>query len=94
MVADASRVLGAGHPVTLAARASLADAYQAAAQGKEALTAYQMLMTDSARLLGARHPSTLAIRDRLAAAFLANGQPKGAIEHYKRLAADTEATAA
>ena len=46
MADSADRQLGPGHPVTLTARAHLAEAYQAAARGKEALTAYQMLMTD------------------------------------------------
>ena len=66
---SADRQLGPGHPVTLTARAHLAEAYQAAARGKEALTAYQMLMTDSERLLGTRHPTTLGTRERLAAAL-------------------------
>ena len=52
MADSADRQLGPGHPVTLTARAHLAEAYQTAARGKEALTACQMLMTDSERILG------------------------------------------
>ncbi len=66
MADSADRQLGPGHPVTLTARAHLAEAYQAAARGKEALTAYQVLMTDSERLLGTRHPTRLGTRERLA----------------------------
>lgn len=79
------------HPVTLSTRASLAEAYQAAARGKDSIAAFALLADDTERLLGPGHPVTRSARAGLAAAYLANAMPREAVEQYKRVLADTEA---
>ena len=67
-LADHKRVLGAQHPNTLAARHSLAGAYQEAGRVGEAVALYERTLANRERVLGAEHPDTLGARHSLAAA--------------------------
>jgi DNA-binding SARP family transcriptional activator len=61
-VDDSERMLGLAHPVTLDARASLAEMYQTAGRPADAIAAYELLLADAERQLGAGHPATLSAR--------------------------------
>ncbi len=68
MLARQLRVLGAGHPDTLASRNNLASAYYAAGRVDETIALFEEVLADSVRVLGPDHPSTLASRRNLEAA--------------------------
>ena len=70
-----SSALGPDHPDTLAARAGLAAAYDAAGQMGAALQLHQEACAGYERVFGADHPDTLARRADLARAYSAAGQP-------------------
>ena len=90
LLADAERQLGAGHPTTLSARASLGAAYAANGQAKEAIAQYERALADQERMHGRDHPDTIAARASLASAFRAAGKQKDAIAQYERVLADRE----
>ena len=68
MLAHQLRVLGAGHPDTLASRNNLAYAYQAAGRLGKAISQYKKVLARQLRVLGAGHPDTLTSRRNLEAA--------------------------
>ncbi len=76
---DAERELGPTHRDTLSARVSLAGAYLAAGQAREAIAAFQRALADHERTAGADDPATLATRASLAGAYRAAGKTKDAI---------------
>ena len=75
---------------TLSARVSLAGAYLAAGQAREAITAYQRALADQELAAGADDPATLAARASLAAAYRVAGKTKEALGAYERVLADIE----
>ena len=74
LVADFERVLGPGHPGTLASRNNLATAYQEAGRAAEAIPLHQQTLADRERVLGPDHPDTLQSRNNLANAYRAAGR--------------------
>ena len=90
LLADAERVLGAGHPTTLSARASLAAAYAANGQAKPAIEQYERALADQERMHGRDHPDAIAARASLASAYRSAGKLKDAIGQYERVLADRE----
>ena len=68
MLAHQLRVLGVGHPDTIASRNNLASAYYAAGRLGEAIPLFEKVLADSARVLGPDHPDTLTSRRNLEAA--------------------------
>jgi tetratricopeptide (TPR) repeat protein len=90
LVSDFERVLGPDHPDTLAARDSLAAAYQAAGRSAEAIPLYERTLAACERLLGADHPRTLNSRGNLAAACGDAGRVAEAIPLLERTLAGRE----
>jgi tetratricopeptide (TPR) repeat protein len=68
------RVLGPGHPDSLAIGERLADAYLAAGRAAEAVSWFQWVLADRIRVLGPDHPGTAAARRNLGHAFVAASQ--------------------
>ena len=92
LAAVSERVLGPGHPDTLAAGEQLADAYLAAGRAEEAVSWFQWVLADRVRALGPDHPGTLAARRNLGHASLAANQLSeaiavldGAVGDYERV---------
>jgi tetratricopeptide (TPR) repeat protein len=69
LIADLERVLGPDDPHTLASRASLALAYEAAGRFAEAITLHEQTVDACQRLLGSDHPHTLSMLSNLAHAY-------------------------
>jgi tetratricopeptide (TPR) repeat protein len=90
LLADLHRVLGADHPETLAARISLAVAYQRAGRIVEAITLFEQTLADQERVLGADHPQTLNARTSLANAYREGGQTAEAITLHEQNLPDLE----
>ncbi|WP_119928116.1 tetratricopeptide repeat protein [Bailinhaonella thermotolerans] len=90
VVSDSARVLGAGHPGTLAARDNLAYAYQAAGYVDEAIELREGTLAHRERLMGETHPETLSARDTLASAYRAAGRLDAAVELAERTLAEQE----
>ena len=74
VLAAREQALGPDHPDTLAARASLAAAYDTAGRIGDALREHQQACAGCERALGPDHPLTLARRADLARAYYAAGQ--------------------
>ena len=79
MVATSTRLLGAAHGSTAAARDRLAAAYESAGLSGEAIAVFQAALTDRERGLGPEHPETLAAREHLAKAYQNAGRPVDAV---------------
>jgi tetratricopeptide (TPR) repeat protein len=79
LAAVSDRILGPGHPDTLAAGQRLADAYLTAGRAAEAVSWFQWVLADRARTLGPDHPATIAARRNLGHAAMAAGQFSEAI---------------
>ena len=73
MLAGREQALGPDHPDTLAARAGLAAACDAAGQMGAALQHHQEACAGYERVFGADHPGTLACRADLARAYCRRG---------------------
>jgi tetratricopeptide (TPR) repeat protein len=92
-LAEASdRILGPGHPDTLAAGERLADAYMAAGRAVQAVSWFQWVVADRGRVLGPDHPGTIAARRDLGHALVAASQAgeavtvlEGAVGDYERV---------
>ncbi|MFE0130373.1 tetratricopeptide repeat protein [Streptomyces sp. NPDC059037] len=84
----ATRVLGADHPNTLAARNNLAGAYESAGDVGRAIPLYEQTLADCLRVLGADHPSTLRSRSNLAYVYEAAGDARRAIPVFEQTLAD------
>ena len=85
-----TKTLGSDHPRTLAARNSLAIAYQSAGRLDEAVLLFERTLTDCERVLGPDHPGTLAARNNLAIAYQDAGRLDQAIPLFKRTLAAHE----
>ena len=83
-------LLGADHPDTLSARASLAASYRSAGRTGEAITLGEQVAADMERLLGADHPDTLVARANLAMSYRSVGRTGEAITLGEQVAADME----
>jgi tetratricopeptide (TPR) repeat protein len=78
------------HPAALAARASLARAYQAADRPQDAVNLTAQTVAECEQVLGGDHPDTLAAVGNLADSYLAAGRAKQAIDLRKRALAELE----
>ncbi|WP_147680827.1 tetratricopeptide repeat protein [Actinomyces ruminicola] len=85
---DRLRILGPGHPDTLASRNNLASAYESAGRLEDAIDLHQQVLQDSLRILGPDHPDTLASRNNLAFVCLEAGRVGEAIGFYERVLED------
>jgi len=65
LLPDRERVLGAGHPETLATRWNIAFWTGRCGDPAGALRVYRELLPDMERVLGAGHPDTLATRGNI-----------------------------
>lgn len=72
-------LLGEDHRDTLASRANLAIAYQAAGRSEEAIPLYERTLADRERLPGEAHLLTARSRLSLAGAYQAAGRLEEAI---------------
>jgi tetratricopeptide (TPR) repeat protein len=90
LVGTSQRLLGPGHPHTLAAGTDLARALQAARQSADALTWWQWAAAGHARLHGPDHPAALAARVSVGQAMTAAGQTGDAITVLDQAVADCE----
>ena len=78
-LSDREKVLGRGHPDTLATTANLAAAYQAAGRMPSAMQLSEQCCADSERLLGPDHADTLGRMANLAHLYYAVGRVGDAI---------------
>jgi tetratricopeptide (TPR) repeat protein len=92
LAAVSDRLLGPGHPDTLAAGQQLADAYLTAGRAAEAVSWFQWVLADRVRALGPDHPGTIAARHDLGHAAMAASQLDdavtilgGAVSDYERV---------
>ncbi|HEY6278990.1 MAG TPA: tetratricopeptide repeat protein [Streptosporangiaceae bacterium] len=84
------RMLGRGHPDTLAIGEHLAAACLAAGQTAEAVSQYRWVLDERVRVLGPDHPSAIAARRDLGHALVAAGQVGDAITALDRVVSDYE----
>ncbi|XVU24192.1 tetratricopeptide repeat protein [Actinoplanes sp. CA-054009] len=85
---DLLRVLGPGHPYTLAIRGNLADRRGEAGNPAGAATALEQLLDDLLRVRGPDHPDTLTNRGNLADWRGEAGDPAGAAAATEQLLVD------
>jgi tetratricopeptide (TPR) repeat protein len=90
LAAVTGRILGRGHPDTLAADEQLATAYLAAGQAAEAIAQFRWVLTERVRVLGPDHPSAIAARRKLGNAMVAASQFTDAITVLGRVVGDYE----
>ncbi len=90
MVATSTRLLGPAHANTVAARDSLAAAYESAGKSADAIAVFQAALADREQNQGAEHAETIAARSHLAHAYQSAGRPADAIALYERTVADSE----
>ena len=90
LAAVSKRVLGRGHPDSLAAGERLAAAYLAAGQPAEATACYESVVADRVRVLGPDHPSTITARSGLGHALVAAKHLGEAITVLGRVVGDYE----
>ena len=84
VAADSARMLGPGHPDTLAAWNNLALAYQEAGRTAEAVRLHERALAGRVRALGPGHPDTLASRNNLAIACQQVGRRAEAVRLHER----------
>jgi tetratricopeptide (TPR) repeat protein len=84
------RILGPGHPDTLAVREQLARACLAAGRAEEAAAALQLVLTERVRVLGPDHPSAIVARRDLGRALVAAAHYDEAVTALERAAADDQ----
>jgi hypothetical protein len=90
VAADSARMLGPGHPDTLASWNNLAIACQEAGRTAEAIRLHERALAGRVRALGPEHPDTLASRNNLAIACQEVGWAAEAITSFKRALAGRE----
>lgn len=78
VAAASDRLLGPGHPESLAASDHLADAFLAAGRAAEALPWFQRVLADRTAQLGSDHPETIAFEMQCGRALIAVGRPREA----------------
>jgi tetratricopeptide (TPR) repeat protein len=79
LAAGSDRILGPGHPDTVAAGGLLAAALLAAGQVAEAVSWSEWVLTGCASTLGPGHPATITARVSLGRALVAVGRPGDAV---------------
>jgi tetratricopeptide (TPR) repeat protein len=84
------RILGPGHPDTLAVREQLARACLAAGRAEEAAATLQLVLAERVRVLGPDHPSAIAARRDLGRALVAAAHYEQAVTALERAAADDQ----
>jgi tetratricopeptide (TPR) repeat protein len=84
VAADSARMLGPGHPDTLASWDNLAIACQEAGRTAEAIRLHERALAGRVRALGPEHPDTLASRNNLAIACQQVGRTAEAIRLHER----------
>jgi tetratricopeptide (TPR) repeat protein len=84
------RILGGGHPDTLAVDARLAGAYLAAGRTVEAVLRFRSVLAERIRVLGPDHPSAIAARRDLGNALVAAGEFGDAVAVLDRVIGDYE----
>jgi len=89
-LSDREKVLGRGHPDTIATTANLAAAYQAAGRMPSAMQLSERCCADSERVLGPDHADTLARRASLAHLYYAVGRVGDAVTLLRDTAARCE----
>ena len=90
MVATSTRLLGPAHADAVAARDSLAAAYESAGKSADAIAVFQAAVADREQNQGPEHADTIAARSHLAHAYQSAGRPADAIALYERTVADSE----
>jgi DivIVA domain-containing protein len=90
VLAGRERAEGAGHPDTIAARASLACAYRTAGRLRQAIPQYERTPADRERVQGRDHRDTLVARSNLAACYQQARRVTDAISQYERALAGSE----
>jgi tetratricopeptide (TPR) repeat protein len=90
LAAVSDRVLGRGHPDTLAAGEQLAAAYLAAGQAAEAVSQFRWVLAERVRVLGPDHPSAIAARRDLGHALVAANHFGDAVTVLDRVVGDYE----
>jgi len=92
LAAVSDRILGPGHPDTLAAGQRLADAYLTAGRAAEAVSWFRWVLTDQAHALGPNHRAILAAQRNLGHVLVAANQLDdavtvlgGALSAYERV---------
>jgi tetratricopeptide (TPR) repeat protein len=90
LAAVSGRILGPGHPDTLAAGEQLAAAYLAAGQVAEAVSQFRWVLAERVRVLGPDHPSAIAARRDLGHALVAASQFSDAVTVRARVVGDYE----
>jgi tetratricopeptide (TPR) repeat protein len=90
LAAASGRILGRGHPDTLAAGQQLAAAFLAAGLAAEAVSQFRWVLAERVRVLGPDHPSAIAARRDLGNALVAASQFSDAITVLGRVVGDYE----
>ena len=90
LAAVSDRILGRGHPDTLAADEQLAGAYLAAGRAAQAVSWFRWVLAERVRVLGPDHPSAIAARRDLGHALVAANQAAGAVTVLDRAVGDYE----
>ena len=90
LAAVSDRILGRGHPDTLAIGERLAEAHLAAGQVAEAVTWFRWVLAERVRVLGPDHPSAIAGRRELGRALVATNQFSEAVTVIERTLGDYE----
>jgi tetratricopeptide (TPR) repeat protein len=90
LAAVTERILGGGHPDTLAVNEQLAGAYLAAGRAAEAVSCFRSVLAERVRVLGPDHPSALAARRDLGHALVAAGEFGDAVIVLDRVVGDYE----
>jgi tetratricopeptide (TPR) repeat protein len=90
LAALSDRILGRGHPDTLAVDEQLADAYLAAGQAAEAVSWFRWVLAERVRVLGPDHPRAIAARRDLGHTLVAANQADDAVTVLDRVIGDYE----
>jgi tetratricopeptide (TPR) repeat protein len=90
LAAMTERILGGGHPDTLAVNEQLAGAYLAAGRAAQAVSCFRSVLAERVRVLGPDHPSAIAARRDLGHALVAAGRFSDAVTVLDRVVGDYE----
>ena len=88
--ADASRLLGPDHPVTLVFAHDLAGWRGRSGPSAEAVEAFEHHLAETVRIRGPQHLDTFITRGNLARSRGEAGDPAAAVDGFERLLADVE----
>jgi tetratricopeptide (TPR) repeat protein len=90
LAALSDRILGRGHPDTLAIGELLGGAYLAAGRASEAVSWFRWVLAERVRVLGPDHPRAIAARRDLGHALVAADQASDAVTVLDRVVGDYE----